>query len=132
LCLSNRSRPDEQQLPSEIVVVSVHSLYAQAIEDSKSRAALSTSLHDLNSILGDTKAEAMLWNRSKSVNFSTWYEIFFQNRDERPFGRCICRRRFFLMILGLSCVGSSCAAAPTLHDCCPCSWLNAMIPHLST
>jgi hypothetical protein len=33
-------------------------------------------------------------------------------------------RRFSLMIPGLSRVGSSYAAAPPLHECSPCSWLD--------
>jgi hypothetical protein len=38
----------------------VDSLYAEAIEATKSRAALSASIHELVSTLGDTKAEARL------------------------------------------------------------------------
>jgi hypothetical protein len=48
----------------------VDSLYAEAIEAAKSRTALSASVHELISILGDTKAEARFLNRSQSVNFS--------------------------------------------------------------
>jgi hypothetical protein len=53
----------------------VDSLYAEAIEAAKSRAALSASVHELISILGDTKAEVRLLNRSQSVNFSTGSKI---------------------------------------------------------
>jgi hypothetical protein len=38
----------------------VDSLYAEAIEAAKSRAALSASIHELISTLGDTKAEERL------------------------------------------------------------------------
>jgi hypothetical protein len=46
--------------------------------------------------------------------------------QRQPTARALCtwRRRFSLMILGLSCVGSSCAEAPPLHNCSPCSWLD--------
>jgi hypothetical protein len=45
----------------------VDSLYAEAIEAAKSRTVLSASVHELISILRDTKAEARLLNRSQSV-----------------------------------------------------------------
>jgi hypothetical protein len=38
----------------------VDSLYAEAIEAAKSRAALSDSIYELISTVGDTKAEARL------------------------------------------------------------------------
>jgi hypothetical protein len=38
----------------------VDSLYAEAVEAAKSRAALSASIHELISTLRDTKAEARL------------------------------------------------------------------------
>jgi hypothetical protein len=60
LCLSSLSWLDEPRLRSEFVVVLVDSLYAEAIEAAKSRAALSTSIHELISTLGDTMAEARL------------------------------------------------------------------------
>jgi hypothetical protein len=53
----------------------VDSLYAEAIEAAKSRAALSASVHEIILILVDTKAEARLLNRSQSVNFSTRFKI---------------------------------------------------------
>jgi hypothetical protein len=46
--------PDGPRLRSEIVVVLVDSLYAEATEATKSRAALSASIHEFTSILGDT------------------------------------------------------------------------------
>jgi hypothetical protein len=60
LCLSSLSRLDEPRLRSEILVVLVDSLYAEAIEGAKSRAALSASIHQLISTRRDTKAEASL------------------------------------------------------------------------
>jgi hypothetical protein len=42
------------------------------------------------------------------------------------------RRWFSLTIPGLSSVGSSYAAVPPLRDCSPCSWLDVVLPHLST
>jgi hypothetical protein len=60
LCLSSLSRIEGPRLRSEIVVVLVDSLYAEAIEASKSRTALSDSIHKLIFTLWDTKAEARL------------------------------------------------------------------------
>jgi hypothetical protein len=60
LCWSSLSRLDEPRLLTEIVAVLVDSLYAEAIEAAKWRAALSASIHELISTLGDTKAEARL------------------------------------------------------------------------
>jgi hypothetical protein len=55
---------------SESVTLLFASLYAEAIEAVKSRAALSASTTELISILGDINSEARLCNRSQSVNFS--------------------------------------------------------------
>jgi hypothetical protein len=52
--------PDGPRLRSRIVVVSVDSLHDEAIEATKSRAALLSSVYELISILGDTKAQASL------------------------------------------------------------------------
>jgi hypothetical protein len=60
LCLSSLSRLDEPRLQSQIVVVLVDRLCAEAIEAAKSRAALSASIHELITTLGDTNAEARL------------------------------------------------------------------------
>jgi hypothetical protein len=51
---------------SESVTVLVARLYAEAIEDVKSRAALWASIPELLSILGDINSEARLWNRSQN------------------------------------------------------------------
>jgi hypothetical protein len=75
LCLSSLSRLHGPRLRSKIVVVLVDSLYAEATETAESRAALLFSIHELISTLGDTKAEARLWNRSQFVNFSTKSKI---------------------------------------------------------
>jgi hypothetical protein len=53
------------------VILHVDSLYAEATEAVKSRAALSASTPDFISILRDIKFEARLWNRPKSVIFSS-------------------------------------------------------------
>jgi hypothetical protein len=60
MCFSSLSRRDEPLLRSEIVVVLVDSLYAEAIVTAKSLTALSASTHELICTLGDTKAEARL------------------------------------------------------------------------
>jgi hypothetical protein len=57
------------------VILLVDSLYAEATEAAKWRAALSASTLDFISILGDIKFEARLWNRSQSVIFSTGDDI---------------------------------------------------------
>jgi hypothetical protein len=54
----------------ESLILLVDSLYAGAVEDVKSRTPLSASFPELISILGDTKSEARLRNRSESVDFS--------------------------------------------------------------
>jgi hypothetical protein len=64
------SRLNELRLRSEIVLILVDSLYAEAIETEKSRAALSASIHELISTLEHAKAEARLWNRSQSELFN--------------------------------------------------------------
>jgi hypothetical protein len=46
LCLSSLSKQDVPLLRSEIVVPLVDSLYAEAEEAAKSRAALSASIHE--------------------------------------------------------------------------------------
>jgi hypothetical protein len=62
LCLSfnNRSKPGSLLLRSKSVILLVDSLYAEAIEAEKSRAALSASTPDLCSILGDINSDARL------------------------------------------------------------------------
>jgi hypothetical protein len=69
LCCSGQSRPDGPQTGYEIVIL-VDSLDAEAIVTAKSLAALSISIHELISILGDTKSEVKLSNCSQPVNFS--------------------------------------------------------------
>jgi hypothetical protein len=59
LCLNSLPGLDGPRLRSEIVDL-VDSLYAEAIETAKSRAALSASIHELISTLGNTTAEAKL------------------------------------------------------------------------
>jgi hypothetical protein len=51
---------------SESVILFVGSLYAEATEAVKSRAALSASTAELISILGDINFEAGVLNRSES------------------------------------------------------------------
>jgi hypothetical protein len=74
LCFNKKSKPGRSLFRSESVTLLVDNPYAGAIEAAKSRAALSASFPDLISILGDTESETRLWNRSQSVNFSTWPE----------------------------------------------------------
>jgi hypothetical protein len=59
LCSSSRSMPGISQFRSEIVIFLVDSIYAEALEAAKSRAALSASV-ELIWIFGDTKSEAKL------------------------------------------------------------------------
>jgi hypothetical protein len=58
------------------VILLVDSLYAEAIESVKARAALSASTPELISMLGDIKFEARLRNRSQSVNVSAGAERY--------------------------------------------------------
>jgi hypothetical protein len=53
----------------ESVTLLVASLYAEATEEVKSRAALSASIPELILILGDINSKARFLNRSQSVNF---------------------------------------------------------------
>jgi hypothetical protein len=75
-CFNSRSKPERSVFTSEIVILLVDNLYADAIETMKPRAALSASTPVLISNLGDIKSEARLWNRSQSVNFSLGSERF--------------------------------------------------------
>jgi hypothetical protein len=58
LNFNSRSRPDRSLFKSVNVILLVASLYAEAIEAVKERAALSTSTPELISIQGDIKFEA--------------------------------------------------------------------------
>jgi hypothetical protein len=60
LCLNNRSKPGRSFLRSKSVILLVDSLYAEAIEAEKLRAAFSASAPNLISILGDINSEARL------------------------------------------------------------------------
>jgi hypothetical protein len=60
LCFNNRSKPGRSLLRSKSVILLVDSLYAEAIEAEKSRAALSASTYNVISILGDIISEARL------------------------------------------------------------------------
>jgi hypothetical protein len=60
LYFNKRSNPGRSLFKSEIVILLVDSLYAEAIEAVKSRADLSASTPELISILGDIKSEARL------------------------------------------------------------------------
>jgi hypothetical protein len=60
LCFNSRFRPGILLFMSESVTLLVTSLYAEAIEAVKSRAALSASTPKLFSILGDINSEARL------------------------------------------------------------------------
>jgi hypothetical protein len=60
----------------ESVTLLVASLYAEAIETVKFRAALSASTLELISIMGDINSEARLLNQSQSVIFAIGSEIF--------------------------------------------------------
>jgi hypothetical protein len=75
-CFNRRSNPGRSLFKSETVILLVESLYAEAIEAANSRAGLSASTPELIWILGDTKSEAIFWNRSQSVNFSIGSERF--------------------------------------------------------
>jgi hypothetical protein len=69
LYLKRRSRPGISLFKSDKVILFVDSLYADAIEAVKARAALSASTPELISTLGDIRFEARLWNCSQFVNF---------------------------------------------------------------
>jgi hypothetical protein len=58
LCFNSRSRPGISLLISDSVTLLVASLFAEAIEVVKSRAALSASTPQLSSILGNIDSEA--------------------------------------------------------------------------
>jgi hypothetical protein len=60
LCFSKWSSPGRSFFMSESVTLLVDSLYAEAIETVKSRAALSASNPELISILGEINSEARL------------------------------------------------------------------------
>jgi hypothetical protein len=63
-------------LSSERVILLVDSLYSEAIEAVKSRAALSASSYELIWTLGKINSEAKFWNLLQSVNFLTGSQIF--------------------------------------------------------
>jgi hypothetical protein len=67
LCLNNRSKPGRSCLRSRSVILLVDSLYAEAIEAEKLRAALSASTHNLIWLLGDINWEGRFWNGSQSI-----------------------------------------------------------------
>jgi hypothetical protein len=76
LCLSKLSRPGTSLLRSESVIFLVDSLYGEAIEAVKSRAALSASSFGLIWIPSKINSYSWLWNRSQSVNLSTGLERY--------------------------------------------------------
>jgi hypothetical protein len=59
-CLNNQSKPGRSFLMSKSVILLFDSLYAEAIEAEKSRAALSASTPDLISISSDINSDARL------------------------------------------------------------------------
>jgi hypothetical protein len=70
------SKPGRSFFNSDKVILLVDSLYAEAIEAVNSHAALSTSVPELISIVGNIKFEARLWSRSQS-KFFEWFREFF-------------------------------------------------------
>jgi hypothetical protein len=70
LYFNSRSRPGRSFFISKSVILLVNNLHAKAIEDIKSRAALSASTPELISTLGYISSEVRLWNRNQCVNFS--------------------------------------------------------------
>jgi hypothetical protein len=54
----------------------VGSLYAEALEAVKSRAALSASSSQLISVIVHIISQVSLWNLSQSMNFVTAFERF--------------------------------------------------------
>jgi hypothetical protein len=60
LCFRSQSRPDRPQFRPEIVIILVVNVHPGAVEATKSRTALSASVHYLIWIIGNTKPEARL------------------------------------------------------------------------
>jgi hypothetical protein len=76
LWFSSLSREGTSLLRSEGVILLVDSLYAEAIEAVKSRAALSVSSPELICILCEINSEVILWNRPHLWIFQLGLEDF--------------------------------------------------------